>query len=82
VISATAVITCQQRETTSLSPTEKLLHSPQLRNYFTLPIQRSPHNIIPKLFLRKKEGAKQITFSTTPFSIAEEKVLDCQHGHN
>ena len=47
--------------------------------YFTLPIPRSPH--IPKVFLRKKEGAKQITFSTTPFSIAEEKVLDCQHCH-
>ena len=47
---------------------------------FIFSIQKSPH--IPKLFLKKTEGAKQITFSNTPFSVAEEKVLDCQYGHH
>ena len=47
---------------------------------FILSIQKSQH--IPKLFLKKTEGAKQITFSNTPFSVTEEKVLDCQYGHH
>ena len=47
---------------------------------FTLIIQTSLQ--IPKVFLKKKEGAKEITFSNTPFSVAEEKVLDCQYGHH
>ena len=47
---------------------------------FAFPIWRSPH--IPKLFLKKTEGAKQITFNNIPFSVAEEKVLQCQYGHH
>ena len=47
---------------------------------FAFPIWRSPH--IPKLFLKKTEGAKQITFSNIPFFVAEEKVLQCQYGHH
>ena len=40
---------------------------------FAFPIWKSPH--IPKLFLKKTEGCKQITFSNIPFSVAEDKVL-------
>ena len=51
--------------------TEKLLHSPH-----------SEVSTYSKAFLRKKEGTEQVTFSNTPFSLAEEKVLDCQYGHH
>ena len=52
----------------------------KLRNYFSLPIQRSPH--IPKPFLKKKEGAKQIAFGNAPSSTAEKKVLDSEYRHH
>ena len=33
-----------------------------------------------KLFINKKEGECKINFDGVPFSIDEEKVLDCQYG--
>ncbi len=34
----------------------------------------------PRLYWRKLEGRKDITFEDTPFSVADTKVLDCQFG--
>lgn len=35
---------------------------------------------LPKLFWRKKEGAREITFSGAPFSVDKDVVFDCQYG--
>ena len=35
---------------------------------------------MPKLFLKKRDGDQEITFNHIPFSVKEEKVLDCQYG--
>lgn len=33
-----------------------------------------------RLFWRKTEGTREVSFSGIPFSVEEEKILDCQYG--
>lgn len=33
-----------------------------------------------RIYWQKKEGCKTIEFNNIPFSVAEEKLLDCQFG--
>ncbi len=37
---------------------------------------------VPKLYLRKTEASRHITFDNTTFSVTEEKKLDCQYGQH
>ena len=34
----------------------------------------------PRLFWRKKEDSLDISFNGIPFSVEEERILDCQYG--
>ena len=34
----------------------------------------------PRLYWRKSEGTNEVSFNGIPFSVEEEKILDCQYG--
>ena len=35
---------------------------------------------VPKLYWRKSDGGKEVTFNGAPFSVDKEVLLDCQYG--
>ena len=44
--------------------------------------QEQKQHKAPRLFLKKTEGGQKIDFKNTPFSVEEEKIMDCQYGHH
>ena len=44
-------------------------------------IQADKKTSVPsRIFWRKKEGSKDVSFDNTPFIVSEEKKMDCQYG--
>ena len=45
---------------------------------YVQPEKKTP--VPSRIFWKKKEGGKDVSFDNTPFTISEEKKMDCQYG--